>query len=307
MFHVEHILYKMETLSNCPVCKTPLPGKSIIVARDYLVSGKTFHIVQCFDCGFRLTNPRPGLDEISLYYNSKAYISHTEKTKSTFDFLYHLVKGIMLKRKLRLLKKHTKENQKCLLDYGCGTGSFLMAAADSGFKPSGFEPNPNAQRVLTRKGLSVVENDKILYKYNTAKYDIITLWHVLEHIHDFPGILYKFHTLLKSDGLLVIAVPISNSHDAVHYQQNWAAYDLPRHLYHFTQDTLTRACRAAGFEIIDKKPLPFDSYYVSLLSEKHLGSKFWFLKAIFQGSVSNIKAFLKLSPWSSQIFVFRKR
>lgn len=297
----------METLLNCPICKTPLPDKPIIIARDYLVSGKIFHIVQCSDCGFRLTNPRPGIGEISQYYNSEAYISHTEKTKSIHDFLYHFVKGIMLKRKLRLLKKHTAENQKCLLDYGCGTGSFLKAAADSGFKPSGFEPNRNARQILNEKGFNVIESDKILYKYDTAKYDIITLWHVLEHIHDFPGILHKFYTLLKRDGLLVIAVPISDSGDAVHYQQHWAAYDLPRHLYHFTHNTLIRACNTAGFQIIDKKPLPFDSYYVSLLSEKHLRSKFQFIKALFQGSISNIKAVFKQSPWSSQVFVFKKR
>jgi 2-polyprenyl-3-methyl-5-hydroxy-6-metoxy-1,4-benzoquinol methylase len=297
----------METLVNCPICKTPLLDKPYITARDHLVSGKIFHIVQCSGCGFLLTNPRPGPGNAQKYYNSEAYISHTEKRQSIQDFLYHLVKGIMLKRKLRLLKKHTDGNQKDLLDYGCGTGSFLKAAAESGFIVTGFEPNPKAKQIVNGRGLQVYDNYEKLFKNNSEKYYVITLWHVLEHIHDFPGILHKFYTLLKSGGLLVIAVPISDSGDALHYQEQWAAYDLPRHLYHFTNDTLIRACNSAGFQVIDKKPLPFDSYYVSLLSEKHVQSKFPFIKALVQGSISNIKAVFKQTSWSSEVFVFKKK
>ncbi len=276
-----------------------------MTARDYLVSGKDFHIVACEKCSLLLTNPRPSPDKIQQYYQSKAYISHTDKSTSFDDFLYHKVKGFMLKRKIRLLKKHTLTEKPKILDFGCGTGAFLRAAINAGFEAEGYEPGEDAQSVAKGKGITIV-NDEALFKNKTKYYDIITLWHVLEHIHKFPSILNNFNTLLSDNGMLVIAVPMANSADAKHYKQHWAAYDLPRHLYHFTHKTLNRACQNAGFNLIDKQPMVFDSFYVSLLSEKHVGSKFPLLKAFYQGSISNIKAIFNKSPWSSEVFVFKK-
>ena len=300
-------MYKMETLFNCSICNTPLPVNPFITARDHLVSGKTFNIVRCVKCSFLLTNPRPDPDEIHQYYQSEAYISHTDKSRSFDDFLYHQVKAFMLKRKIRLLKKHTIHEQKKLLDFGCGTGGFLMAAVDAGFKAEGFEPGEVAQRVAKGKGLTVFNHVDILFKKETNRYDIISLWHVLEHIHEFPAILHNFNTLLYDNSLLFIAVPMANSADAKYYKQHWAAYDLPRHLYHFTRKSLTSACQNAGFKLIDKQPMVFDSYYVSLLSEKHMGSRFPLFKAFCRGSISNLKAMFKNSPWSSEVFVFKKK
>jgi 2-polyprenyl-3-methyl-5-hydroxy-6-metoxy-1,4-benzoquinol methylase len=296
----------METLSQCPVCDTVLSNNAVIGARDYLVSGKVFNIVQCSFCGFLLTNPRPSQEEIQNYYRSEAYISHTESRKSFHDYLYHVVRRMMLKRKIRLLKKHTASETIKILDYGCGTGCFLKAASLAGFRIVGFEPNLHAQNILKSKGINHFDNTTKLFKNNSETYDIITLWHVLEHIHEFPGILNKFYTLLKSRGLLVIAVPFANSADAAYYKEYWAAYDVPRHLYHFTTQTLLDVCSKNGFQLIDSKPLLFDSFYVSLLSEKNIKSHFPFINALIRGSISNCKAFFKQTAWSSEIFVFRK-
>lgn len=296
----------METLTNCPLCNTQLPANPYITGRDYLVSGKAFNIVSCENCSFLLTNPRPRPGEMHEYYQSEAYISHTDNSRSFDDFLYHFVKGFMLKRKTGLLKKHTTANQSKILDFGCGTGGFLKAAVNAGFDAEGFEPGEVAQRAARGKGLTILNDAAALFKNETKKYDIITLWHVLEHIHGFPSMLLNFNTLLLDTGILVIAVPMAKSADAKHYKQHWAAYDVPRHLYHFTHKTLTSACKNAGFYLIDKQPMVFDSYYVSLLSEKHIGSKLPLLKAFYRGSVSNIKAILKKTPWSSEVSVFKK-
>ena len=307
LFHVEHWqLYKMETLTNCLLCNTPLPVNPYITACDHLVSGETFNIVRCEKCTFLLTNPRPQADEIKHFYQSEAYISHTDKSRSMDDILYHQVKRFMLKRKLRLLKKHTTTKQVNILDFGCGTGGFLQAAGKAGFQAEGFEPGEVAKRVAMDKGLSLYENHETLFKKGAHKYDMITLWHVLEHIHDFPVILDKFYTLLADNSFLLIAIPMVNSYDAQHYKQFWAAYDVPRHLYHFSRKTIIKACKNAGFKLIDKQPMVFDSYYVSLLSEKHRGSKIPFLKAFYHGSVSNLNALFNKSPWSSEVFVFKK-
>lgn len=297
----------METLTNCLLCSTPLPVNPYITARDHLVSGKKFSIVRCDKCTFLLTNPRPYADEIAHFYQSEAYISHTDKSRSLHDFLYHKVKSFMLKKKTRLLKKHTSKRNAKIMDFGCGTGSFLQAAAKAGFQAEGFEPGEVANTIAKAKGLRILASPDELFVKQTKKYDLITLWHVLEHVHDFPGILHKFHTLLVEKGILIIAVPMSNSTDAKHYKEHWAALDVPRHLYHFTDTTLTKACQDAGFKLIRKHPMAFDSYYVSLLSEKHMGSRIAFLKAFYHGSVSNIKALLNKAPWSSEIFVFEKR
>lgn len=296
----------METLTNCCICKSILPTEPHITAKDYLVSGQLFYIIRCDSCGFLMTNPRPTYNSIGKYYHSEAYISHTDSRTNLQDVLYQLVKRYMLKRKLQVLKKHTPKQKSKLLDYGCGTGSFVETASKSGFNTVGYEPSEDAFLIAKQKGLNVLNNEQKLFSYATGEYDIITLWHVLEHVHDFRRILDKFYTLLNDKGILVIAVPMANSADALYYRELWAAYDLPRHLYHFTKDTLMHACALSGFSLQNTKALPFDSYYVALLSEKHQQAKLPVIKALYHGSVSNIKAWLNKSPWSSQIFIFKK-
>lgn len=253
-----------------------------------------------------MTNPRPGNRQISQYYQSEAYISHTDSSKKFIDRIYQMVKRIMLKRKIQLLNKHTGNLATKLLDYGCGTGSFIEAASRAGYNTVGYEPEENAFLIAKEKGLKVLRNKQKLFNSATGEYGIITLWHVLEHVHDFTAILDIFYTLLKDNGILVIAVPMANSADALYYREQWAAYDLPRHLYHFTKETLTNACRISGFTLQTTKALPFDSYYVALLSEKNKQATLPALKALYNGSVSNVKAWFKQNPWSSQIFVFKK-
>lgn len=304
----------MENLDQCIICH-----KSLIVNKkdsqdslflesvDALVSNQTFRIEKCYACCFLYTNPRPNKLEIKKYYRSDAYISHTENKQTLMEWTYFQVQKIMFRRKISLLKKHTKPQSRKILDYGCGTGNFMQYARQNGFMPVGYEPETHARRKAEAKSLDLKSHDEIMDKSNTEKYDIITLWHVLEHLHSFPEILNDFYTKLNPHGLLVIAVPMANSSDAKYYKKFWAGWDLPRHLYHFTRKSLVGALKTIEYELITTKGMPFDSYYMSLLSEQNKGSRMSYVRAFFIGSWSNLMALLGKAPWSSEIFVFRKK
>ncbi len=323
----------MDTLSQCPLCKESGSFIEHMAARDHLVSGGVFAIQKCSSCGFLCTNPRPNKLEINNFYKSDRYISHTGRKQSLLDRVYHLVRGRMLRKKLRIISRYLKNNDISLLDCGCGTGEFVLAAEKAGFRATGHEPNPAAATLALEKGVSLLMEEKqgvdgesgsgpitsgqkeprpasdhILNSLSPESFQVITLWHVLEHIHNYQEILAEFHRLLSSEGLLVVAVPMANSHDATYYREYWAAWDVPRHLWHFTPETLEKTMAASGFRLQGRHPLPFDSYYVSLLSEQHrgLGPLAAWPRAMIAGTHSNFHAHRNKTPWSSEIFVFRK-
>ncbi len=303
----------METISHCPLCRKDLYNsdinklpKAFLSGKDTLVTGNRFTIETCRHCGFLFTNPRPKQEEISKYYHSEAYISHTVKKQSLMDRIYFGVQKIMLARKINLLKKHTKPNFRKLLDYGCGTGAFLNQASLSSFVTVGYEPEHYARKIAQNKGLDVAGKKEKVLGNNTQTYHVISLWHVLEHLHEYPSILNDFYTKLNPGGILLIAVPIANSADAQHYKNHWAAWDLPRHLYHFTRESLVKGCNQTGFKLIENKGMPFDSYYISWLSEQNKKNPVAPLNAFLLGTWSNANAMIGQTPWSSEIFVFKK-
>lgn len=296
----------METLTHCPLCQTALTGTLYIQARDHLVTGDMFNIEQCQACDFLFTNPRPGINDISQYYQSAEYISHTDRRNGVQDMLYQKIKQLMLKKKLKLLKKHTTAGEGTILDYGCGTGDFVLAAANEGYNSVGYEPEPKARDKAKQKGVEVLDNHNTLFKNHTNGYDVITLWHVLEHLHSLQKKMRDFFKLLKPKGWLIIGAPMANSADAIIYKEHWAAYDLPRHLYHFSPETLNRLCNSNGFKITQRKGMFFDSFYISLLSERYKNNAAAPVCAILRGLESNIKAASSAAPWSSEIFFCRK-
>ncbi len=297
----------METLSHCPACSASGPFNPFLNARDHLVSGDVFAVQRCKNCNFLFTNPRPTVDEMPLFYQSDAYISHTDGRASFFEIIYQLVKRRMLKRKVSLLNKHTEDTGKTILDFGCGTGSFLEAAARLGYDCYGVDQSKEARILASDKGLETFSNLDEIYTKDGLKFDAITLWHVMEHLHDFPNVFDTFLGLLKPGGVLIVAVPVSNSWDALHYGSWWAALDVPRHLFHFSREGLINSAKYKGFTFLGYKPLVFDAFYISLLSEQHMGRKalapvFGFVKGLW----SNTQAFFGNKPWSSEIYVFRR-
>ena len=332
----------METLTSCPLCGEKGPFSIHIQCRDYLVSQEIFSVTHCASCDLLFTNPRPSLDEMSDFYQSDEYISHAETVTSLQDKVYVKVKRRMLSQKLGLLKKHLNQQffgnhspdteQKRgvhsiasyryrILDFGCGTGAFVKGAAEQGIDAIGFEPDFSAREVAAKQGVQVIGTETELGAIAENSFHAITLWHVIEHLHDFKNKLNHFQRLLKPGGVLFLAAPMANSSDAVMYGKYWAAWDLPRHILHFTPSTLKRAGEDSGFDYKDKNPLPFDAWYISLISEQYKKKEKQLektgkgqngqtllpaLKAGAKGSWSNLKAITGASPWSSQTFVFVK-
>jgi 2-polyprenyl-3-methyl-5-hydroxy-6-metoxy-1,4-benzoquinol methylase len=294
----------MKTIESCPVCKATTFTHSLN-CKDYTVSQETFSVVVCDSCGFKFTNPRPDDSVLGSYYKSEDYISHSDTKKGLVSRLYHLVRNYTLNKKMGLINKYVSRGT--ILDYGCGTGMFLKTCVNNGWKCYGIEPDADALKLATHNGASVFANKTGLNTFDANfLFDAITLWHVLEHLTDLEETLNFFKAKLNSNGILVIAVPNHNSFDAKFYNEFWAAYDVPRHLYHFDKDTVEMLLSNYGFKLVETKPMNFDSFYVSMLSEKYKTGSINYFTAFMNGLKSNIKA-KSAVDYSSVIYVFKKK
>jgi 2-polyprenyl-3-methyl-5-hydroxy-6-metoxy-1,4-benzoquinol methylase len=293
-----------EKLSLCPVCKTG-NFEPFLTLKDYFLTGEEFNIVSCRECGFRFVNPRPDRNEIGIYYQSEEYISHDTARRDLFTKAYKIARNIALRNKLSLVRKYAKGKR--LLDVGCGTGEFLAFCGRNGFDVKGIEPNEKARNFSkTRLQLETMSSFESFDPLR-EKFDCITMWHVLEHVHDLDGYLENIRALLAEDGTLIVAVPNSDSTDAKHYKEFWAAWDVPRHIYHFTRESMQRLAEIAGFEIREILPQKMDSYYVSMLSEKYRHGSNRHLSAFIQGLRSNLAAGKDNRGHSSLIFILSRK
>lgn len=294
----------MTTLTNCPCCGAS-SFEPFISCKDYTVSKETFQIVSCSSCNFKFTNPRPAADKIGGYYKSETYISHSNTNKGIISKLYKAVRNYTLKGKVNLISKYSQKGN--LLDYGCGTGMFLAAAKSSTWNAYGIEPDSSAREFAIRENGATVypDIDTAHSILSNTNFNCITLWHVLEHVIELNQTLSWFYSKLNKGGVLIIAVPNYTSHDANVYKEFWAAYDVPRHLYHFEESTTISTVQKAGFKHQETLPMKFDSFYVSMLSEQYKTGKINYLRAFLNGLRSNLKA-KQAKDYSSVIYVFKK-
>jgi 2-polyprenyl-3-methyl-5-hydroxy-6-metoxy-1,4-benzoquinol methylase len=293
----------METLRSCPICGSE-KSKPYLSCKDYTVSRETFSITQCGDCGFRFTNPRPKASDLGRYYMSEDYISHSNSSKGLVNKLYKGVRNLTLKRKLKIINARVTKGY--LLDIGCGTGEFLSVCQKDNWECLGVEPSLQARKyAIDNYGLKVVEEDK-LKELPPASFDVITLWHVLEHVPLLNERMQEIKDLLKPKGIIIIAVPNCHSLDAEVYKEYWAAYDVPRHLYHFTAADIVKLATKHGLDLKVTLPMPFDSFYVSMLSEKYMNGKSNMLHAAWIGFKSNLSASNESRGFSSQIYILSK-
>lgn len=290
-------------LKKCEICEST-DLSTFLECTDHFLTKEKFQLSKCNACGFVFVNPRPGNEKLKFYYDSPKYISHSGTEQGIINKIYKRVRKITLEKKLKLIKKHTTGTR--ILDIGCGSGELLNIFKVNNWQTMGVEPNENARNyAINEYGLKVVEENEI-EKIPDQSFDAISLWHVIEHIPGLQKRMTELKRILKTSGTLFIAVPHYNSYDAAHYKEYWAAYDVPRHLWHFTPTTLEMLCKKYGFLRINKFPMKFDSYYVSLLSEKYMHGKQKFFKGLWKGYVSNIKAKKQKYPYSSQVYVFRR-
>jgi 2-polyprenyl-3-methyl-5-hydroxy-6-metoxy-1,4-benzoquinol methylase len=293
----------MEVLKSCPVCGSQ-KFDPFISGKDFFLTGESFSIVKCRDCGFRFTNPRPKAEDLGKYYESSEYISHSDSRKGLFASVYQVVRKYTLSRKLSLISRYQPKGK--ILDIGCATGQFLNHMVENGWKATGIEPDEKTRsRAISEYGLEVFPEEQ-LNILDKSSFDVITMWHVLEHVSDLNNRMEQLRTILKPQGTLIIAVPNCDSYDAKKYGEFWAGYDLPRHLYHFTKSDVKLLLEKHGFTIVNILPMKFDAFYVSLLSEKHMSGKMRWLPAFWNGFWSNMKSGQK-NGHSSLIYVIKMK
>ncbi len=276
---------------------------------DFTVSNEKFDLLLDKELDMLITSPQPRAEDLGRYYESEDYISHTDSKSSIFDKVYQFVKNYTIKQKLQLINSLQSEEKK-ILDIGCGTGDFLTFCKQNDWNITGVEPNKQARNLASVKINSKVNRTVIfesidsLIKNNTEKYDVITMWHVLEHVPNLEEYISYLKQLLKQNGTLVIAVPNYKSYDANHYGKFWAAFDVPRHLWHFSKKSIQKIFLKFDFELVKTVPMKFDSYYVSLLSEKYKSGSSNPFKAFYIGLVSNLKA-KSSKEYSSLIYMLK--
>lgn len=289
----------MVNLSECPVC-SGTQFSSFIQCADHTVSQESFSIVRCTGCGFLMTNPRPENADLGKYYKSEQYISHSNTSKGWVNRVYKIARAFTLAQKYRLVKPYASENG--LLDIGCGTGAFLDYCAEKGLNVEGVEPDEDARKFAQSEYGFQLKTEDALNDWPDAQFSAITMWHVLEHVPNLSERIAQLKRLLNARGRIFVAVPNHTSADAHHYRQFWAAYDVPRHLWHFSPSTIRTLFNKHGFVLERTLPMKLDAYYVSLLSERYKNGNA--VSAIWQGFRSNWLA--GDDKWSSQIYVFKK-
>lgn len=272
-----------------------------IDVKDFSVSGESFSLLLDQELQLLKTTPTPTLDKLPTYYESEDYISHTDGTRTFFEKLYQIVKRNAIRKKVALLSKFNQKGK--VLDIGAGTGDFLVAAKNEGWNITGIEPSDKAKEIAISKGVTFSYS---LENLEDHTFDVITMWHVLEHVPDLDFQMQQLKRLLKPNGTIIIAVPNFKSYDANHYKSFWAAYDVPRHLWHFSKTAIEKLFAKQNMKLIKVKPMWFDSFYVSLLSEKYKNGKMNFIKGFFIGLISNCSGIVK-KEFSSHIYIIKNQ
>jgi len=292
----------MVEVKSCPICEAS-SFREVFKAPYFRGDDELFSIKECDSCHFWVTSPRPEDSELEKYYDFENYISHNNSSESVMDKAYHIVRNYSLKKKVSLINR-LDNGSKQLLDYGAGTGHFLAAAEESGWEVKGVEISAEA-RVVAQDSNGVELKSPESFEFVEERFSVVTLWHVLEHLPDLNKNLETFYKTLKSGGKLVIAVPNHESYDSQKYGNRWAALDLPLHLWHFKKKNIADLAKKHGFKLMEVNNMPFDSFYVSLLSERIWDKKGNPLKAFMNGLVSNMKG-KSDKNMSSLIYVLEK-
>lgn len=292
----------MVHLSKCPLCDSE-NITNYLRCRDHFLSGEIFELSRCRSCGFVFTQDHPDEKESAKYYESDEYLSHNTGSGGFVSLIYRISRKIMLIRKRRLIVRAAGMKTGRLLDMGSGSGHFLSAMKNAGWDVTGMEINDKARSLSEELfGLKVIPPGRI-DALETGTYDCITLWHVLEHFHDPFFYAREIKRLLKDEGICIVALPNAASYDAAHYSGSWAAYDVPRHLWHFTPETFRLFSGKAGFHVKKILPLPPDVFYISVLSEKYKGSGIFFIKGIIRGIWFSVRSLFRKHRSSSLVYI----
>ncbi len=288
---------------KCPWCGSE-KAQIYLWLKDEFLTKEDFQIYECLQCGLLYTEPRPDKEKIGQYYKSEEYYSHQENTKGFIPKIYETVKSINLKKKYKIAANKHEAGK--MLDIGCGVGDFIQMMEKKGWDCVGVEPSEQAKSIASKRIKAKMINPEQLAELKGEEYDLITMWHVLEHVENLKEEIGQLERLLKKGGKLIVAVPNFKSYDAQYYNTHWAAYDVPRHLNHFCKESIVKIFKKTSLDLIGYDMLIWDAYYISYMSELYLRHRFPMIKGAFRGLVSNWKA-RNSGEWSSKVYVFEKK
>lgn len=289
--------------NKCPWCGSDKAQINLWL-KDEFLSKEDFHICECLNCGLLYTMPRPSKDKIGEYYKSEEYYSHQENKKGFIPKVYEMVKKTNLRHKYKLASNGLKVGK--VLDIGCGVGDFLHTAEMHGWECTGVEPSEDAKVIAQKRMNGIIISSEDLENIPEGYFDLITMWHVLEHVDDLKWQVEQLRRLVKPKGRVVIALPNYKSYDGQYYKELWAAYDVPRHLNHFNKTTLTKIFKASGMELVKIDKLRWDAYYISYMSEQYKLHSLPLARGVYRGWISNCKA-KRSGEWSSLVYIFEKK
>ncbi|MBR4392161.1 MAG: class I SAM-dependent methyltransferase [Bacteroidales bacterium] len=289
-------------MHNCPWCGTPSEHEYLKL-KDYFLTMEDFSVFECDHCHLLFTVPRPESDKLGSYYQSEQYFSHQENKTGLIPRIYEIVKSFNIRRKIKLATANLQIGS--ALDIGCGVGDFLVALQKKGWHVQGIEPSSDAKAIAQKRlGFYPLCPDDYA-TLPSSSFDLITMWHVLEHVEDLHFQVDQLNRLLKPGGRLVIALPNFKSYDAYYYKAHWAAWDVPRHLNHFSSESIQSIFSESNFKSIDIQKLRWDSYYISYLSESYLHHSLPLVRGLWRGLCSNISAY-RSKQYSSLVYRFSK-
>ena len=273
-------------------------GTITMKVKDHFLSGESFELVKDPHYEYYKTKPELDIEAIGEYYNTPEYLSHQENSKDVKSFIYNIVKQYMFTRKYKWIARYVNKGN--WLDFGAGTGEFLDFLPDKYWEKMAFELNKGAVQKIKNKNIPYIAG----YQDTNTRFDVVSAFHAIEHVLDIQAWFTFLKRITKVNAIIAVAVPNYKAYDARYYQEYWAAYDVPRHQYHFSKKSIHQLFRDNGFQLLDEKPMPLDAYYISLISESYRGKKRLF-NALKVGSLSNLKA-LSSKEYSSNLFIFRK-
>lgn len=291
--------------SQCPSCFSNHVSQHLI-AVDHTVSHASFEIWHCTNCSLRFTQSVPQATAIGRYYQSENYISHTDTNKGIVNQLYRLARRFTLRNKRNVIETHGNISKGSLLDLGAGTGAFASYMQQSGWTVTGVEPDEQARKKAADTYSVQLYEASRFFELEENWFDVITLWHVIEHVHSLHEYITQLKKILRPRGVLFIAVPNYTSYDAGLYGSFWAAYDVPRHLYHFSPVAMKKLVQSHGLQLKKIQAMWLDSFYISLLSEKNKAGRVNLVKGFWNGAVSNLKALSQKERASSLIYIICK-
>lgn len=288
----------------CPACLTTVLLPHLHVT-DFRASKESFELYRCQNCGLVITQNHPAEIEITRYYETEDYISHSENGTSVMDRVYYFIRNWMARRKRKLIQRYAKGHS--LIDIGAGTGFFIAHMQSHEWDVKGIEPNAQARQVAFQSHRILLSEPAALFETPSQSADVITMWHVLEHVHALDKYLDRIRKILRDNGVLFIALPNYKSLDANFYGPDWGAWDVPRHLWHFSPNSVKVMLARAGFEFVHQYAMPFDAFYVALLSEKYRGGGFVrLIRGMTIGLFSYLRALFNSEKASSVIYIFKK-